>query len=1298
MIPLVVPKRANIAGGLWTPKVMGEFEEGDPNKSDLYLSGLAEIKELNGSLKLFFSETRINIRKLTPPEGDKIDELINLETVSLAESMISAPESRSVSNKDPLADLFIPDMYLYFTRKVPKMRMVDVHQVGTRIPLNKYNPAGVFGKGGTIGTFEVSLNKVPDVLQYRGLVIIKVPSDKPVTEEPVIFGFIKFETMRAQKFVTATELHLTEINDILSKAIDQKALSTGDDSLRRKVTDRVKSISTYRKAVKRAWIFLNLRDDEEVSFDQALSLMTYLDIFLVHSQAKRIFEVVDVDGSHMLGQSEFTNFLIAYDILGQTMEIELLDIFDSLKMVPTNDTEAYGKAASYSGFDFSGFCEALHMLSVHIDEEELMKVFCDTSGVKHDQLDTGQIQLEPFKKAWARLTDVKREMLARGLKPEDGLLGGNRNKDRLLRYVSEAERRYLENIHRINEVVEKIKKDRREKKDKKRIQIEERRAALHREADRFTALRNQEKRIVLKKEQEERGKKRLEEKILRNKLLQKQAVNKQAKAEELMDLLKRKERLRTDEIRAAGWDRLDISSEGLREVPPDLYCDELAQMKLSYLVLFDASFNKFLHLPSPEHVSVHLQQRQRQLQLEQGKGKGEGGHNPNHSSFLYWLSSLREMKLTSNRLEAIPDELYALKNLEILEAGSNRLVTLPPSFCELIKLQRLDLSSNHLTSLPTEFGSCVSLRYLCLHSNALPTLPPSLGRCMRLEFIDASNNALRELPEELQFLASLTHLDLHHNALHSLPTALGALSALSFLDLSVNYLTFLPASFSTLTALRYCDLTSNEIVSSSNRLNHCTSLQSLSLQKNQLSQLYPDLGFCTSLERLDLSNNQLTHLPQEVGLLVSLIELKLGYNRMEYIPPELGACGSLHRVELHHNAIRGHLPDTLGLMSSLRFLDLSFNAIDLLPRSVIGLVELQELSLESNCLVSLPDTLTTLSHLRTLNLSKNKFLRFPIHLRTMTRSLRELDLSNNAISLLPRTICDMKMLSTLHLDQNSLRSLPVEFVELLETVPSISLGGNPWDDLPPRWGKLWSTDRVRDCPNGNSVSEAIDFLYGMRAFLNTAEVVWQELGALHYVNKLSLGDFLQELRERLPKTWHDGLTKHAEFVYFKVLSIFPPLSDSLQCKEYGVFPCWYETDEERKAYVSKRQLLDSKLRQEKVERTRADQVLRGELRAERYDPTTVRRTVANRGLQTERAYDSEVRYNQEMLRLEQRVRESSVRHERKVSKQEEVSREKMREETRRLNFILSENRKHNADKYSAQGDSLAPFYRQKQEG
>lgn len=104
---------------------------------------------------------------------------------------------------------------------------------------------------------------------------------------------------------------------------------------------------------------------------------------------------------------------------------------------------------------------------------------------------------------------------------------------------------------------------------------------------------------------------------------------------------------------------------------------------------------------------------------------------------------------------------------------------------------------------------------------------------------------------------------------------------------------------------------------------------------------------------------------------------------------------------------------------------------------------------------------------------------------------------------------------------------------MLECV-SVTLDHNPWTDLPPRWGKLWPGTHSTDGAAGYSLSDAVDFLYGMRAFYDTAEEVWEELGVFHCAQKLSFDDFVQELRLRIPKTWHDGLVEYVKHVYFSV--------------------------------------------------------------------------------------------------------------------------------------------------------------------
>ena len=95
------------------------------------------------------------------------------------------------------------------------------------------------------------------------------------------------------------------------------------------------------------------------------------------------------------------------------------------------------------------------------------------------------------------------------------------------------------------------------------------------------------------------------------------------------------------------------------------------------------------------------------------------------------------------------------------------------------------------------------------------------------------------------------------------------------------------------------------------------------------------------------------------------MELKLSYNQMTSIPSsELDACINLHYLEIHHNSIHGDLPETIDLISSLWHLDLSFNVIDLISRSIIGLSNVEELNMESNCLISsIPDTFPSLNKL-----------------------------------------------------------------------------------------------------------------------------------------------------------------------------------------------------------------------------------------------------------------------------------------------------------------------------------------------
>lgn len=100
--------------------------------------------------------------------------------------------------------------------------------------------------------------------------------------------------------------------------------------------------------------------------------------------------------------------------------------------------------------------------------------------------------------------------------------------------------------------------------------------------------------------------------------------------------------------------------------------------------------------------------------------------------------------------------------------------------------------------------------------------------------------------------------------------------------------------------------------------------------------------------------------------------------------------------------------------------------------------------------------------------------------------------------------------------RNQLRALPVEFTDVFEKVKEVELHTNPWTDLPPKWGKLWPKKKSTDAPLGYGIPEAVDFLYGMRAFYDVAEAVWQEKGAYHYTLRLGLQEFISDIKKRMP--------------------------------------------------------------------------------------------------------------------------------------------------------------------------------------
>lgn len=135
------------------------------------------------------------------------------------------------------------------------------------------------------------------------------------------------------------------------------------------------------------------------------------------------------------------------------------------------------------------------------------------------------------------------------------------------------------------------------------------------------------------------------------------------------------------------------------------------------------------------------------------------------------LYNLSELRIASNMITEIPDEICNLRQLTIFGLDNNHLVALPEAVTELLNLHTLLLRSNHLSNLPENLPNMNSLKLLHVSSNQLLALPDSLAECTFLTHIYANSNpALTQLPLNIETLPELKHLNVSHCQIDHLNT------------------------------------------------------------------------------------------------------------------------------------------------------------------------------------------------------------------------------------------------------------------------------------------------------------------------------------------------------------------------------------------------------------------------------------------------------------------------------------------------------------------------------------------------
>nr|XP_014351734.1 PREDICTED: nyctalopin-like [Latimeria chalumnae] len=208
------------------------------------------------------------------------------------------------------------------------------------------------------------------------------------------------------------------------------------------------------------------------------------------------------------------------------------------------------------------------------------------------------------------------------------------------------------------------------------------------------------------------------------------------------------------------------------------------------------------------------------------------------------LIKLRELSLSRNwRLSYLhPNTFQGLKNLLILNLSKCNIFKIHPLvFSYLTSLKTLDLSSNKMRYIPEALRNLPNITSLSLEKNLIEAIGKySLKYLKTLQELNLKRNKIWVIQNDaFNHPNKLSVLNLGHNCISYLPNQLfEGLSWLKVMHLEANKILKISCSFSSLTNLRKLHLNNNRISSIAKyAFNSLKQLELLHLSKNNLTFL-----------------------------------------------------------------------------------------------------------------------------------------------------------------------------------------------------------------------------------------------------------------------------------------------------------------------------------------------------------------------------------------------------------------------------------------------------------------------------
>ena len=405
------------------------------------------------------------------------------------------------------------------------------------------------------------------------------------------------------------------------------------------------------------------------------------------------------------------------------------------------------------------------------------------------------------------------------------------------------------------------------------------------------------------------------------------------------------------------------------------------------------------------------------------------------------FTQLEELRLSHNRLTAVPESIGTMSSLRVLYLANNHINLIPLSIGNLLSLQVLDARENNLASIPNEMNKLCSLVTLNVSSNNINHFPEFIIEMRHLKHIDMSRNKMACIPYKIGFNRKISLLNLCSNPINDPPYEVftqttekilydcrqkyleekhrGSLQKINVhecgigseylflepdLELMINEklrmaeesfslylehlnLSMIPDNMYLFNKIRTISLNGNPLsVLDWKAKSPSPSLLSLSMKDCRLRYISNSILYLANLEYLDLDCNDITAIPEEVCRLNKLKVLRINKNNLTTLPQNIGDIPNLREIYLN------------------------YNYVDELPTSIIHIVSLTAIHSSHNKLKHIPSLLTRLKHLQILNLRHNNLKSVPVLGKL---KLDQLYLSGNEIEDLSPAFFLPNMIKTL---------------------------------------------------------------------------------------------------------------------------------------------------------------------------------------------------------------------------------------------------------------------------------------------